>query len=100
MKELSERLYQYDFLSAEQDDVATAVFAEAVQLQMDRDGRVVVPAEFIGHAGINDKAVFVGMGRKFQIWQPEAFAARREEARKSVGENGVILPRSQGEGKS
>ena len=93
MKELSERLYHYDFFSAEQDDMATAIFGEAVQLQVERDGRIVIPSELIAHANNDGRAMFVGMGRKFQIWQPEAFAVRRDEARKAANDRGLIMPR-------
>lgn len=35
--------------------------------------------KLLKHAGIKDSAVFVGKGRKFQIWNPENW--EKEEAR-------------------
>ena len=35
--------------------------------------------KLLRHAAITDTAVFVGKGRKFQIWNPENW--RKEEAR-------------------
>lgn len=96
MEELSARLDHFDLFSAEQDDLATAIFGEAVRLPFDGDGRVVMPAELLSFAGIDERAAFVGMGRKFQIWEPDAFEARRDDARKGVKAKGLTLPRGDG----
>lgn len=93
MQELSQRLDQFDLFSAEQDDLATAVFADSVQLPFDGDGRVVLPEPLIGYAGIGEQAAFVGMGAKFQIWSPKALDARREEARSRVKDGGLTIPK-------
>ena len=93
MEELSSRLDHFDLFSAEQDDMATTIFGEAVQLPFDGDGRVVLPAELMEAARITEAAAFVGMGRKFQIWSPEGFEARRVEAREEIGATGMTLPK-------
>jgi MraZ protein len=93
MKELSERLDQFDMFSAEQDDLATAVFGDAVQAAIDGDGRIVLPAPLIQHARIDGEAAFVGMGKKFQIWNPATFDKRRNQARERVKSQGLTLPR-------
>jgi MraZ protein len=96
MTELAARLDHYDLFSSAQDDLATALFGEAVQLAVDGDGRIVLPADLLAHAGIDDAAAFVGLGGKFQIWAPGAFEARRAEARKNVKTQGLTLPRARG----
>ncbi|MCB9988562.1 MAG: division/cell wall cluster transcriptional repressor MraZ [Rhodospirillales bacterium] len=96
MEELSSRLDHFDLFSAEQDDMATAIFGEAVQLPFDGDGRVVLPADLMDFAGIDEQASFVGMGKKFQVWAPEEFQARRSEARAGVQGKGLTLPKDKG----
>jgi len=96
MEELSGRLDAYDFLSEAQDDLATTIFGEAVQLPIDGEGRIILPPELTAFAGLDDRAAFVGMGRKFQIWSPAVFAARRDEARARVKQNGLTVPRNGG----
>ena len=32
------------------------------------------------HAGIGEAATFVGLGQRFQIWEPERFRAHLEKA--------------------
>jgi MraZ protein len=84
--EFTERLNAFDpFFSEDHDAQAQAVLSASRLLGFDDEGRVHLPDEFISHAGITDRVTFVGMGRKFQIWDPENFApveqARIERAR-------------------
>lgn len=93
MAELSERLDHFDLFSNQQDDLATAIFAEAVQCQFDSEGRVSIPAHLLKHAGIDEEVTFVGLGRKFQIWDSAKFDKRREAARANVAKEGLTLPK-------
>lgn len=93
MEELSSRLDHYDLFSADQDDMATAIFGDAVQLPFDGDGRVILPAALMEFSGIGEKAAFVGMGRKFQLWAPDVFGARKAQARAAIKDKGLTLPK-------
>ncbi len=66
------------------DDKATVLLSDAQPLKSDGEGRVMLPELFIAHAGITDKATFVGRGKTFQIWQPNDFTAYVEEARERL----------------
>lgn len=61
-------------------DFAYAIFAASVELTMDSGGRILPPAELLAHAGISEECVFVGVGDRFQIWNPALYAAREQEA--------------------
>ncbi len=62
------------------DDLSAMLFADARPLAFDVTGRVVIPEDLLKHAGITDRAVFVGRGKSFQIWAPDAFRATQERA--------------------
>mgnify|MGYP004516193961 FL=1 len=62
------------------DDLSAMLFADARQLAFDVTGRIVIPADLLQHAGITDRAVFVGRGHSFQIWNPDAFRAAQEKS--------------------
>jgi len=68
-----------DFFSQTQDDLTNLIFGDAKRFTFDSTGRIVLTEKLLKHAGISDTAVFVGKGRKFQIWSPENWA--KEEAR-------------------
>ena len=95
MEEISNRMDHYDLFSDDQDDLATAVFGEAVQLPFDKEGRMILTADLMAHAAIEEQAVFVGMGRKFQVWNPQAFEQRRAQARQAVKKKGLTLPKGE-----
>lgn len=93
MAELSERLDHFDLFSNQQDDLATTIFAEAVQCPFDSEGRISIPAHLIGHSKIDEAVTFVGLGRKFQIWSSDKFEKRRDVARANVAKEGLTLPK-------
>lgn len=93
MQEISRRLENFDMFSEAQDDLAMTVFGDSVQLSFDGDGRIVMPSDLLEFAGIGEQAAFVGLGNKFQIWDANILAKRREEARNAVREKGLTLPK-------
>ena len=62
------------------DDLSAMLFADARPLQFDVTGRIMIPADLLAHAGITDRAVFVGRGNSFQIWNPDAFRRMQNDA--------------------
>ncbi len=63
------------------DAFAQSILASSHELPFDREGRVMLPDALIEHAGIADYATFVGLGHRFQIWDPAAYKAYAGEAR-------------------
>ncbi len=92
MEEIGRRLEHFDLFSEEQDDLATAIFGESVHLHFDGEGRVMLPEDLIEYAGLGEQATFVGLGRKFQIWSPQAFAERKKAAHEQVRERRLTIP--------
>ena len=63
------------------DNMSSTLFADAFPAEADKEGRVVLPGELVEHAGLTNQVTFMGMGEHFQIWEPNAAARRRAEAR-------------------
>ena len=87
--------HAFPFFSDDHDELATVLFGESVQLAFDGDGRITLPAELAEFAGIEDKVAFVGMGQKFQIWNPDTFQARKQNARNAVQSKQITLPKGE-----
>lgn len=100
MQALSDRIDNFDLFSSEQDDLATAIFADSIQLPLDSDGRIIIPQNFVEFASIEESAAFVGLGQKFQIWNPDALEKRRDDARKTVTKKNLTVPKGDGSGKN
>ena len=92
MEQLNSSVSAIDLFSDTHDDLATTIFADSQQLSFDGEGRVMLPAAFAGHAGISDRAAFVGMGKIFQIWEPEALERHKQEARTRARAHKLTLP--------
>ncbi len=82
--ELLARLPDY---SDERDELSVALYGDVEFLKIDGDGRIVLPKNLRDHIGVAQKVTFVGLGEKFQIWEPEHFAQRRAQAREKVHEH-------------
>jgi MraZ protein len=80
--------------SDERDELSVALYGESQVLSLDGDGRVVLPEALRGHCGITTEVTFVGLGQKFQIWEPGRFDARRLSAREKVRETRKLLAAS------
>ncbi len=57
--------------SEEGQALSNSVLARAHKLDVDEDGRVLLPESLMAHASIGDRATFVGLGRRFEIWSPD-----------------------------
>ncbi|MGO4705643.1 division/cell wall cluster transcriptional repressor MraZ [Microvirga sp. 2MCAF38] len=77
--------------SDERDQLSTALFGTSEILKVDPEGRVILTESVKVHAGVTDTVVFVGLGNKFQIWEPERFRAHLEEARAKVRDLKKVL---------
>ena len=62
------------------DDLSAMLFADARPLQFDVTGRIVIPNDLLKHAGITDRALFVGRGNSFQIWNPDKYKKVQEKS--------------------
>jgi MraZ protein len=91
IRRIIDRLDKFDLFSDEQDDLAVTLLENSFEIAYDTEGRIMLPAELIGHAGLSDEALFVGRGTRFQIWQPEAYKDYNDRAFERVKNQGVTL---------
>ena len=54
------------------------VFANAAEVELDRQGRVLVPAYLRDHIGLANEAVVVGSRDHAEIWAPDRWDAYRK----------------------
>jgi transcriptional regulator MraZ len=97
LNEISARLDALPEFSDERDALAS-ILPDCQQIPFDSEGRIILPRFLIDHAGIDGVAAFVGLGRNFQIWEPQAFKRHQEEMRGRVRQGGLTLPSAGGAG--
>ena len=88
---LSESIDNLDPFSEIRDAFATTILGSAVQLPFDGDGRIILPAKLIKLAQIDKKAIFVGKGKTFEIWQEDNFEIHSRQARQAAKEQRNLL---------
>jgi len=81
MDEFEESMGDLDLMDRRRVALANYIMGEARQAKFDEGGRIVLDAELISTAGIGEKARFVGLGDRFQIWEPAAYDAMKAEMR-------------------
>jgi MraZ protein len=91
MEEMSARLDTLEQFSEEHENLSV-IFADSQQLAFDGEGRIVLPEILCAHAGITESAAFVGLGRTFQIWEPEALKQHQDALRERARSRGATLP--------
>lgn len=76
-----------DFFSETQDNLTNLIFGDVKRFPFDSTGRIVLTDKLLSHANITDSAVFVGKGRKFQIWNPENWEKEEKRIRAEALKN-------------
>lgn len=91
IKQISESIDNLEPFSEEREAFATTILGGAIQLSIDSDGRVVLPESLLKKSEIKNKAVFVGKGSTFEIWEPAKFEQYMQKAKKEAKEKRNLL---------
>ncbi len=67
------------------------ILADSQQISVDGDGRMILPADLRDYANIKDTIAFVGIGKGFQLWEPDAYEAHRDRNRTRARERNATL---------
>jgi len=70
--------------SERREQFALSLYGTSETLKIDSEGRITLTETLKAHAGIADAASFVGLGHKFQIWEPARFRAELAEAGEKI----------------
>ena len=84
MSEIEALIAQQPLYSVAREQLALALYGTSETLKVDGEGRVMLTSHFKEYAGITDSVAFVGLGHKFQIWEPGRFRSELAEATDKV----------------
>jgi MraZ protein len=74
-------LEHFDEFSEEHDALAMTLYADAFEVETDKEGRIVLPGDLVEHACLRETVAFMGLGKRFEIWEPEAAVRQRADMR-------------------
>jgi MraZ protein len=84
MAEIETVIARFAAFSEEREQFSAALYGTSATLKIDGEGRVTLSEPLKVHAGISDTVSFVGLGHKFQLWEPGRFQAELAEATQKV----------------
>lgn len=84
LAEINGLIGRYAPYSQEREELLVALYGRSETLKVDSEGRIVLSDMLKAHAGISEAATFVGLGQRFQIWQPERFRAQLDAATDAI----------------
>ena len=84
LAEIERLIERFPPYKQEREQFSVALYGTSETLKMDGEGRVVLSDDVKRHAGISDAVTFVGLGHKFQIWEPQRFRAHLATATATV----------------
>ena len=87
IEKLSNTMRLFKPFLRKRDFFATSVLSESENLQFDTEGRVSISAKLLNHAKIKNNVLFIGLGKTFQIWEPNNFQKFKNFARKSFSKS-------------
>ena len=89
IEKLSDSIDSLGPFDDKKDYFATSILSQSISLNFDSEGRVTIPEKLLKHAKIKTNIIFVGLGKVFQIWDPNSF-----EKFKSIANKKSYLNRS------
>ena len=78
------RLAGLDPFSREARQMSRFLFAGAIETELDRQGRIVVPASLAAHAGLERDVVVAGVRDHLELWEPRAWRKELAEVEGSA----------------
>lgn len=75
----AKELMTVSLLEKENIEKRRFLFASTVYIEIDEQGRLVLPKNLLQYVGFSKKAMIVGVGDHFEIWEPEKWESYKNE---------------------
>lgn len=82
---LAERVSELSISDPDVRQLRRMLFAEAADVQLDKQGRILVPAELRSYAELERESIVVGMHTFIEIWNPDRWQAQRDRLDHDAG---------------
>ncbi len=89
---IEEKLNNLPSLNKQSRLLQRLLIGHATDLEMDGQGRILLPAMLRDYAGLTKKAVLIGQGKKLEIWDEDTWVQSQEEWVAAVKADDSDLP--------
>lgn len=70
-EEKEKSLNQFSDFNPKERMLVTFIYESLEKVELDKQGRIAIPKEFLEHAKISKEVVIIGANKKMIIWEPE-----------------------------
>ncbi|OGK24840.1 division/cell wall cluster transcriptional repressor MraZ [Candidatus Roizmanbacteria bacterium RIFCSPHIGHO2_12_FULL_37_9b] len=67
----AKELISQSSLEVQKSETKRHLFSSAAIVEIDNQGRFVIPRTLMEYAGLNNKAAIIGVGDHFEVWDPK-----------------------------
>jgi MraZ protein len=78
-EEIERKLIRLPALNKQSRRLQRLMLGHATELEMDANGRILLPRELREFAGLTRQAMLIGQGNKFELWDEQRWNERRDE---------------------
>jgi transcriptional regulator MraZ len=78
-EEIERKLIRLSSVDPVSQKLKRVMLGNAMEMEMDGHGRILVPRELREFASLDKQAMLVGQGNKFELWDEQRWSKRREE---------------------
>lgn len=75
---IEESFQRINVLDSKLRNLQRFIISGAVEVVLDKQGRILVPPYLRGYAKLDKDCVLAGVGGKFELWDKDTFEARRK----------------------
>lgn len=80
-EERAKSLLSVSLLEKDQIEKRRFLFSSTVYIEIDEQGRFVIPRSLLSYARLAEKVLIVGVGDHFEIWNPENWSKYLKEVK-------------------
>jgi MraZ protein len=91
-EELQPKLDRLSSINPMTARVKRQLMGNATDVDMDANGRLLIPTKLRKHANLDKKVVLIGQGKKFEIWDEATWDARNERWQEEAVLDSINLP--------
>ncbi|MEH6542335.1 MAG: division/cell wall cluster transcriptional repressor MraZ [Porticoccaceae bacterium] len=90
-QEIETKIASLSTFNKESRRVQRLLVGHAREIELDSNGRVLIPPELRAYAGLEKKVILVGQSHRFELWSADSWDTNREEwLEQAAGE--VVIP--------
>lgn len=91
-EQIQQKLDALSSFNAKTAMVKRLLMGNATDVEMDGNGRILIPVKLRKYAGLEKRAVMTGQGKKFELWDETLWDSRSEAWQEETGLNDGELP--------